>query len=328
MWIALSIVALLVAAAIVYLALLPGRFEVRRSLEMDAPLESAFNAVADLKSWPFWSPWLLHEADARLSFSEGFQHEDGYYEWDGALIGAGRVTHTRITPNQRIEQRLDFRRPFKSTSRVNWAFEARESHSVVTWEMEGSMPFLFRFMTKSMAQLIERDYDLGLALLQGYLNDDTPHPTLHFSGEEELEDFGYWAIPFSGSLRQLEATRWQHVETLEAASGGKLGLPLTLFHRFAPNARNYEAEVAIPIADSAPLSKHTRRQFRGGRYLKLSMRGAHRFLPLGWHALHSHCRMRRIKQDMTRPALEIYQDYPEQVENSNEIGTALYLPIR
>ena len=124
MWIALIIVALIVASGVLYLAILPGRFTLRRSLEVAAPVESAFAAVVDLKSWPFWSPWLLHEPDARLTFSDDCQNEHGYYEWDGDLVGAGRLTHVRIDPNQRIEQQLEFRRPYKSTSRIDWAFEA------------------------------------------------------------------------------------------------------------------------------------------------------------------------------------------------------------
>lgn len=328
MWIALSAAAAAAVVALLYLALLPGRFQVRRSLEMAAPVETVFAAVVDLKSWPLWSPWLLHEPGARLDFSDDYQAEEGYYEWDGALVGAGRLTHARIVPHNRIEQQLDFYRPFKSTSPVNWALETHDRHTLVSWKMEGRMPFLFRFMTKSMAPMIERDFELGLALLQGYVNGNAPHPSLHFAGEETLEDFSYWAIPFSGKLRQLETTRQKHIEALEAASDGKSGLPLTLLHRFGPNSPDYEAEIAIPIADSAPGANYTTRHFRGGRYFGLTLHGDHRFLPLGWHALFSHCRMRRIKRDKSRPALEIYQDDPKRARNSNEIGSALYLPIR
>ena len=328
MWIALAIGGAAVLAAVAYLALLPGRFELCRSLEIAAPVETVFAAVVDLRSWPFWNPWLLHEPEAELAFSDDYQHEAGYYEWDGALIGAGRLTHTRIATNRSIQQALAFRRPYRTSSRVSWTFEPRDRHCQVSWEMAGRMPFLFRFMIRSMVPLIERDYDLGLAMLQGYVNAAAPHPSLHFAGEESLDDFSYWSIPFQGKLRQLEATRRADIDALETASEGRSGLPLTLFHRLEPNARSYQAEIAIPIADSAPRSNYTTRQFRGGRYFKLSMHGEHQFLPLGWHALFGHCRMRRIRHDQSRPALEIYLDDPDRADNRNEIGTALYLPIR
>ena len=328
MWIALSIVAVLVITVVGYLAFLPGRFEVRRNLELSVPVETAFAAVVDLKSWPFWSPWLLHEPDARLDFSEDYRSEEGFYEWDGKLIGAGRLTHASIVPNHRIEQELEIIRPYKSVNRVDWTFENRDNGCLVSWEMEGRMPFLFRFMVKSTVPMIERDYDLGLAMLHGYVNGDAPHPTLHFVGEETLDDFNYWAIPFNGKLRQLESIRQQQIDALESASDGHSGVPLTLLYQFEANTIDFNAEIAIPVANSAPLSNYTPREFHGGRYFKLSIHGDHRFLPLGWHALFSHFRMRRIKHDKTRPALEIYQDDPSRAENSNEVMTALYLPIR
>ena len=60
----------------------------------------------------------------------------------------------------------------------------------------------------------------------------------------------------------------------------------------------------------------------------MNLRGDHRYLPLGWYALFSHCRMHKIKLDAARPALEIYHDDPRQTEDSNRILTALYLAIR
>ncbi len=328
MWIALAVLATLVIAALAYLASLPAEYRVSRSLEVEAPLERAFSTVVDFESWPQWSPWLMHEPDAKLEYSDQPQQVGGYYSWDGKHIGVGRLAHAEIIDGRRIQQEIEFYRPFKSTSEVNWEFEAAGDQTRVTWEMIGRMPFLFRFMTNRMEPMIGRDYDLGLALLNGYLNPRAEQPRLEFSGEETLEDFGYWAVPFRGNLRQLEATRKSGIEVLQAAAGGKAGLPLTLYRNLDPLAVDYQAEIALPIADQAPVSKYTRRSFSGGRYFKLLQYGPHRFLPLGWHALFSHCKMHGIKLDRARPALEIYHDDPDQVTDVNAIRTALYLPIR
>ncbi len=75
-------------------------------------------------------------------------------------------------------------------------------------------------MTAKMGAMIGRDYDLGLALLQGYLNSASAHPKLSFIGTESLDNFSYWAIPFQGNLRQLEATRPTSVGALQKASAG------------------------------------------------------------------------------------------------------------
>ncbi len=328
MWLAFALVAAVVAGALIYLASLDGGFRVRRSLEVEAPTESAFAAIVDFKSWPEWSPWLLHEPDTRIEYSDDYRKEGGYYTWDGKVVGAGKLTHVAIRPQSRIEQEIDFLRPFKSTSRVNWEFEPVDGRTRVTWEMEGEMPFLFRFMTRRMEPMIGRDYELGLALLNGYLNAAAPHPRLAFAGEETLEDFSYWAIPFSGNLRRLEAARKHDVEALQAAAAGPTGLALTLYRNLDPLGSQFEAEIAIPIGEHSGQSNYIRREFHGGRYFKMTLRGDHRFLPLAWYALCSHCRMHRIRRDKSRPALEIYHDVPTEADAGNEILTALYIAIR
>jgi len=77
-----------------------------------------------------------------------------------------------------------------------------------------------------------------------------------------------------------------------------------------------------------PDSNYTRRAFTGGRYFKMTLHGDHRFLPLAWYALSSHCRMHKIKLDKTRPSIEIYHDNPVECEHSNQISTVLYIAIK
>lgn len=328
MWIALGVLAALLVGALVYLATLDGDYHIRRSLEIEAPVKPVFAAVVDFKSWPLWSPWLLHEPDTHIEYSDNYQAEDGYYSWDGDVVGAGRLTHVSIQSPRRIHQQIEFQRPFKSVNQVNWEFEERDDKTLVTWEMVGRMPFLFRFMARRMEPLIGRDYELGLALLNGYLNASAAHPELAFVGRETLAHFSYWAAPCKGNLRQLEAARRAAVESLRAAAKGATGLAFTLYHHPDALAAEYDAEIGIPISERTPKSNYTRREFTGGVYFKMTLHGDHRFLPLAWYALESHCRMHRIKLDRRRPALEIYHDDPAAADDGNEVMTALYLAIK
>ena len=194
--------------------------------------------------------------------------------------------------------------------------------------MNGKMPFLFRFMASRMEPAIGRDYELGLALLGGMLNPRMDHPQITLHGRETLDHFRYWAIPCHGNLRQLESSRRSSIESLRASAPAALGMSLTLFHRFNPQEPHYRAEIAIPIGDNPPDSNYQPRDFTGGAYFKMTLQGDLRFLPMGWHALASHCRMHKIKTDSARPALEIYHDDPGTVPDGNLVTTTLYLPIR
>jgi len=328
MWIALALAAIVVLAGLAYLLSQDGRFRVERSLEIAAPARNVFDTVAAFRSWPEWSPWLLHEPDAELDFSDDSNQAGGSYGWNGKYIGAGKITHLELRPNSAIEQQIDFLRPFKARHRVAWSFEDRGGTTLTSWEMSGRMPFLLRFMAARIEPMIGRDYELGLAMLNGFLDDETEHPRLQFDGREELDDFSYWSIPCNGNLRQLEAARDSSLEALIRAAEGKTGLGLTLYRRFDPKAGQFQAEFAIPVTSETPGSNYTRREFRGGAYFKMTLRGAHRFLPLGWYALYSHCRLLRLHVDRSRPALEIYHSVPADTADSNRITTVLYAPLK
>lgn len=328
MWLIAAVIVAIPLAGLIYLARLNGDFCTKRSLEIAAPLDSVFAAIVDFKTWPQWNPWLIHEADAEITYSENYQAEGGSYSWNGAVVGAGKLTHLKISPTSNIRQQIEFLRPFKSVSQVSWEFVNRGGNSLVSWEISGRMPFLFRFRTRKIESMLERDYELGLELLNGYLNASAPHPGFVFTGNEDLQEFSYWAIPCNGKLRQLETARKSGIETLRAAAAGSNALALTLYHQFDPLAAHFQAEIALPIGDHSPLSNYTRRKFRGGRYYKMTLHGDHRFLPLGWYALSSHCRLHKIKLDPARPALEIYHGDPDELADSNQLSSALYIPIK
>ncbi len=328
MWVLAGAIFALLLAALIFLACQQGSFEVKRSLEIDATPESVFAAIVDLRSWPRWSPWLLHEADAHITYSKDYQSGGGCYSWDGKVLGNGKLTHLEIRPGSSIRQQIEFLRPFKALNQVRWGFENRGDTTLLSWQMSGRMPFLLRFMNKRMEPGMGRDFELGLAMLGGYLNATMPHPVISFSGPEELQDFSYWAIPCNGNLRQLEAARRSSIERLRRAADTRVGMALTLCHHFDPHAALYQAEFAIPIIDNPPGSNYQKRAFKGGRYFKVTLRGDLKFLPQGWHALNSHCCMHKIKLDPARPALETYQEDPGEVSDSSQTVTALYLPIK
>jgi uncharacterized protein YndB with AHSA1/START domain len=104
MWLMLAIVIAIPLAAVIYLATLDGSFRVKRSLEIEAPAEAVFAAIVDLRSWPEWSPWMMHEPDAALVYSDDFQQEGGHYSWDGKVVGAGKLTHLSFKPHSRVVQ--------------------------------------------------------------------------------------------------------------------------------------------------------------------------------------------------------------------------------
>ncbi|MEW8586190.1 MAG: hypothetical protein AB2531_10545, partial [Candidatus Thiodiazotropha sp.] len=66
----LIVIAIIVAIPLIYLATLDGNYKVRRSLAIAASQKNLFDKIRDFSSWSDWSPWLMHEPETALAFSD------------------------------------------------------------------------------------------------------------------------------------------------------------------------------------------------------------------------------------------------------------------
>ena len=332
MTIILGALALIILGALVYLASLNGKYEVRRSLLMNVDRQTAFDKVRDFRSWAEWSPWLMHEPDTRLAFSDTPEQEGGWYTWDGKRVGAGKLTHVNLDPPNRIEERIEFLRPFRSTNSVWWEFSETEGQTEIAWNMKGKMPFFFRFMAPMMSIMIAKDYDLGLAMLRGVLDPQAERPAIGFEGETGLESQSALTIPFKGNMDDMIAAMTDGFPRLAAhveQSGFSLaGRPFTAYHRVNPKKKYFECDIAVPVTHDTPDGDFVRKSLGGGKYFRVNVEGSYSFLELAWYSAMSHIRMLKLKMDVSRPSLEIYENDPEEVAHSNDIRTSLYIPVK
>ncbi|MCG8427580.1 MAG: SRPBCC family protein [Chromatiales bacterium] len=332
-WI-LALLAAILAGGLIYLATREGNYTVARSLSMAVDQQAAFDKVRDLRTWHEWSPWLMHEPATSLEFSDNPDQEGGFYTWDGQMVGAGRLMHVTLDTPTRIEQKIEFTRPFKSVCRVWWEFSTQDSgETLVSWNMQGQMPFLMRFMTAMMVPMIEKDYTLGLAMLRGRLDPQAARPVIEFPGEAEFEATTALTIAFAGGMEQMvEAMEsgFPKLKTqVEATDNTITAAPFTAYHRVDPKKGQFECDLAIPATETTEEGEFVRKTLGGGgRYFKVTLQGSYEFLELAWYSAMSHLRMKKLKLDTSRPSLEVYENDPASVDHSNEIRTALYLPIK
>lgn len=328
----LIVLLLLVAGIVLYLATLSGHYEVRRTRWVEADIAAVFAKIRDFKSWPDWSPWLMHEPEATLEFSADCGDEAGFYRWDGKRLGAGKLSHVKFNPPYGIKQRIEFTRPFKSVCRVAFELAEKDGGTEVTWSMQGTLPFLLRFMTRKTADMIGKDYDLGLAMLAGQLNPEAEHPVLRFDGETTLDPMRSLCKGFEGGLEAMKSAMKQDFPGLMAhieRNGGQTrGRPFTAYHTVNPKALYFVCDMAIPIEPTIEAGNFQVKALGGGRFYKVSLTGGYQFLELAWYSALTHVRMLKLKYDRSRPSLEVYVNDPEQTATSNAIQTELYVPIK
>ena len=158
-----------IAIALVFavIASRPDTYKVERTATVDAPADVVYGLVADFHGWAAWSPWEALDPGMKKIY-EG-SGKGATYHWVGNKdVGEGQMAIVDIKPNERIDIKLDFIKPFESSSQTLFSFQAAGDKTTVSWVMTGSANFLTKAMCliKNMDEMVGPDFEKGLAKLK------------------------------------------------------------------------------------------------------------------------------------------------------------------
>ncbi len=86
--------------------------------------------------------------------------------------------------------------------------------------------------------------------------------------------------------------------------------------------------MAVPVTEGINAGDYQLKKLGAGRYYQVSLKGDYQFLELAWYSAIAHVHMLKLKFDKSRASLELYENDPNEVEDSNELITTLYVAIR
>lgn len=326
------IIAVALVLPIIYLLTLAGNYKITRSITINKDAKTIFNKIIDFKSWQGWLPWLIHEPDTKIEYSKDYDKENGFYNWDGKIVGAGKITHVKFLLYSKIEQRIDFLKPFKSTNKIGWDFEEVNKKTKVSWTMEGKMPFFCRFMVKKLIVDISKDYDFGLTMLNGKVDSKAEYPLISFDKEAKLEEQKCLTKSYAGPFAEMPKAMKKGFSELfthfKEAKIKQAGIPLSVYHKMDAKKTKVVCDMAIPIAGDVDLGNFKIKNYAGGKYLKCNLKGDYKFLETAWRVVFVHLKMNKMKFNWRKPCLEIYTKNPMEVENSNNLETDIYVPLK
>lgn len=164
----LGVIALAIAAVLIYAATKPDTFTLQRSATIAAPPEKVFPLIADMKAFNTWNPWALKDPATKMAYEGPASGVGAAYSWDSEQLGAGRMEVTEAAAPSRVAARLEFKRPFATTNRVEFTLQPQGALTQVTWAMSGPMPYVSKLMTTfvSMDKMVGSDFEAGLANLK------------------------------------------------------------------------------------------------------------------------------------------------------------------
>jgi effector-binding domain-containing protein len=250
----LKVIGIILAVIIVIAAILtftlPTKYNVERSITIDAPRNIVYDQVRYFKNFTAWSPWSNLDPAMSYEISSPDGEIGSVYSWSGNnSVGVGSLTNTALS-DDRIEQALDFTAPRESHDLTYYTFEETPEGVKVTWGLDGSMarPMNLMGLFMNLDKIIGQDFERGLNNLDSQTKDYmAKHSKRGFIiNEIDLSTRNYIIkrdkIPFS-NIQPFYATHFTAIMQLVQM----LNLPLA----GAPSGLYYEWDMENNMADMA-----------------------------------------------------------------------------
>lgn len=147
----------------------PATYRIERSIVTSASAPAVFAQLEDLHRFPDWSPWQELDPAMKVEHSGAEKGTGASYFWSGNdKVGEGRMTITESIPADHVTLKLEFLKPFASTSDTQWKLTPEGNGTRITWSMDGTNNFMGKVMSifMDMDQMIGKDFEKGLAKLK------------------------------------------------------------------------------------------------------------------------------------------------------------------
>ncbi|MEY4911602.1 MAG: hypothetical protein RL761_1265 [Pseudomonadota bacterium] len=162
------IIALIIAAILIYASTKPDDFRLQRSTTIKASPEKISAYLTDFKQWAAWSPWEEKDPTMKRTFSGTATGKGTVYGWEGNKnVGTGRMEILDVQP-QKVTIKLDFLSPFEAHNTAEFTLQPEGDSTKLTWSMFGPANYMSKVMTTvmSMDKMVGPDFETGLAKLK------------------------------------------------------------------------------------------------------------------------------------------------------------------
>ena len=329
---------IIIFVAVVAASIIKIPYSITEKHTINTPIEVVRNQIIDLRTWKNWSPWIMHEPNTKLKYSENNSQEGSWYEWEGEHIGSGRNTLTKLEPTK-IQQELAFTSPMDAIAIATWDINSISSNEQeVSWTLEGKMPLLWSWVLPMMKRSISNSYKVGLRRLHSTINQEAPTFSLEFLPiQKNIKKEGF-AITHEGTMESIGPamqSAYTKIERFLIAQGIQMNtnnIEYGAIYRKADIKEN-----AFTVDNTIFLSEHLQDMkveklpanikkvvLPTQDYFLAQFMGPYDYLEYAWFEIFGHMKMKKIPFDWKKPSLEIYRSSP----NVKNPRTDMYLPTK
>jgi uncharacterized protein YndB with AHSA1/START domain len=163
------VVAVVIAAVLVYAATRPNQFEIERAVSINASPEKVFALINDFHNWGEWAPQDREDPTMQRIYGGAVSGAGAVSDWDSrGSAGRGRMTISESTPPTRVVVQVDWAKPFVARNVNEFTLEPGGASTKVTWRMQGPNLYAMKLMSvfMNMDKMMGRHFETGLQNLK------------------------------------------------------------------------------------------------------------------------------------------------------------------
>jgi len=146
----------------------PKHFLFKKTISINAPIDSVWANVNSLSALDNWSPWNDLDPNMKKVMSGVDGTIGAMQSWESDIVGSGSQTISRIEKPQLFETELNFTEPNESNGKAYVKLMPEGASTNATWGMTGTIPYPFNIMNlfMDMEKNMGKDWDNGLSKLK------------------------------------------------------------------------------------------------------------------------------------------------------------------
>lgn len=157
-----KIVGVLILIILVLPVMLPSKFSMSRSIEIDAPVATVFTKLTDLNEYVKWNPF--PEGDPTNTTEVTGVGIGSYLVWKGEKTGEGKMIIAAIEPEQKIGIKMEFYKPMSAEGTVHWITKTASSGKTeMVWTFDQDLKYFNRYFGLFMDAMMGKHFEKGLS---------------------------------------------------------------------------------------------------------------------------------------------------------------------
>lgn len=297
---------------------------IKKDIIINTNINNIKHILTDLTKMVLWSPWNIIEPNANVSFSEKQGEVKSWQEWNGDIIGAGRIEITDISDDI-IKFDLNFLKPFKSEAKTYFLLEEVNGGIKVSWVMDSSLPWFMFFLKNMMQAMIGLDYEKGLKMLKEYIETGKILSKITLNNKDTLKAINYIGIENKTSLGDIgDKMKNDFNKVINFAKENNLINKKTeyfsIYNKFdiVKNDIDYISAISIENNENVQVpDDFIKSSIKQSNAISVEHLGKYEHLGNAWSLAMTYSRAKKIKLQKKPMGYEFYYNNPQDTEDKD-----------